>query len=143
MAEAGLVLQERAPLIPLIKLVFGADYDKTRLTEYATVLGHARRLNIGKGDLADVLGATAGGIKAIIVRERAAKRGEARATQPRNAWQAAARALPARSLADLPRDGAEFALVLVRRMAGAEPALIAEIADDPALLERAARHLRG
>ena len=142
-AEAGLVLQERAPLIPLIKLVFGADYDKTRLTEYATVLGHARRLNIGKGDLADVLGATAGGIKAIIVRERAAKRGEARATQPRNAWQAAARALPARSLADLPRDGAEFALVLVRRMAGAEPALIAEIADDPALLERAARHLRG
>ena len=140
-AEAGLVLQDRAPLIPLIKLVFGADYDKTRLTEYATVLGHARRIGIGKGDLADVLNTTPGGIKAIIARERAVRRGEDRAAAPRKTWQAAARAMPARPLADLARDGAEFALVLVRRVPGGDVALLGEIADDPALLARAARRL--
>ncbi|MBW8785854.1 MAG: hypothetical protein JF593_14685, partial [Novosphingobium sp.] len=32
--ESGLTIQVRAPLTPLVKLVFGADYDKTRLTEY-------------------------------------------------------------------------------------------------------------
>jgi hypothetical protein len=140
-AEAGLVLQDRAPLIPLVKLVFGADYDKTRLTEYATVLGHARRLQVGKGGLADVLGATPGGIKAIIARERAARRGEERAAAPRKAWQQAARSLPARPLAELARDGAEFALVMVRRMPGTDPEMIGEIAEDAALLARAARHL--
>ena len=139
-AEAGLVLQQRAPLIPLVKLVFGADYDKTRLTEYATVLGHARRLGIGKSDLADVLGATPGGIKSIIASERAARRNEDQAATPRKGWQAAARALAARPLTELSRDGAEFALVMVRRVPGSDPAMLGEIADD-ALLARAARHM--
>jgi hypothetical protein len=139
-AEAGLVPQERAPLIPLVKLVFGADYDKTRLTEYATVLGHARRTGVGKGQLADLLGATPGGIKAIIACERTSKRGAARATAPRKAWQSRARALPARPLSDLARDGAEFALVMVRRVPGGDPAMLGEIAEDAALLARAARH---
>jgi hypothetical protein len=142
-AEAGLIPQARAPLIPLVKLVFGADYDKTRLTEYATVLGHARRLGLGKGELADLLGRTQGGIKAIIARERAARRGEERAAVPRQAWQATARALPARPLSALPHDGAEFALVLVRRRPGDDPAMLGEIAEDAALLARAARHLIG
>ena len=140
-AEAGLVPQERAPLIPLVKLVFGADYDKTRLTEYATVLGHAKREGVGKGELADVLAATPGGIKAIIARERAAKRGEDRAAGPQKAWQASARTLPTRPLNELSRDGAEFALVLIRRQPGADPVMVGEIVDDPVLLTRAARHL--
>jgi len=139
-AEAGLVQQDRAPLIPLVKLVFGADYDKTRLTEYATVLGHARRTGLGKGELADLLGRTHGGIKAIIACERASKRDQARATAPRKAWQSSARALPARPLSDLARDGAEFALVMVRRVPGGDPAMLGEIAEDAALLARAARH---
>jgi hypothetical protein len=139
-AEAGLVLQQRAPLIPLVKLVFGADYDKTRLTEYAAVLGYARRMGIGKGDLADVLAATPGGIKAILAGERAARRDEARAAAPARDWQAAARARSARPLGDLPREGAEFALVMVRRVPGADPAMLGEI-EDTALLARAARHL--
>jgi len=140
-AEAGLVLQERAPLIPLVKLVFGADYDKTRLTEYATVLAHARRVGIGQGELSDVLGDTPGGIKALISRERAARRGEARSAKPdpRDGWQAAARRLPTRPLADLAPDGAEFAVVVVRRSAGAAPAMLGEITDDEALLARAVR----
>lgn len=139
-AEAGLRLQERAPLIPLVKLVFGADYDKTRLTEYATVLGHARRIGLGKGELADFLTQAPGGIKAIIARERAARRGDDRAAVARKAWQATARALPVRPLAELPRDGAEFALIMVRRQPGGDPAMIGEISDDAALLARVTRH---
>jgi GNAT superfamily N-acetyltransferase len=140
LAEAGLVAQDRAPLIPLVKLVFGTDYDKTRLTEYATVLGHARRLGLGTGELADLLGQTEGGIKALVSRERAAKRGEASENAQRKPWQATARALPARPLAELSRDGAEFALVLVRRTPDGDPAMLGEISDDAALLARAARH---
>ena len=140
LAEAGLRMQDRAPLIPIVKLVFGADYDKTRLTEYATVLGHARRVSLAKGELADVLAQTAGGIKAIIAMERAARRGD-RAAPDTTGWQAAARALPARPLNELSRDGAEFALVLVRRLPGGDPAIIGEISDDAALIARAARQI--
>jgi hypothetical protein len=139
-AEAGLVLQQRAPLLPLVKLVFGADYDKTRLTEYAAILGYARRMGIGKGDLADVLGATPGGIKAILAGERAARRDAARAAAPARDWHAAARTRSMRPLGDLPREGAEFALVMVRRTPGTDPAMLGEIADE-ALLARAARLL--
>ncbi len=39
LADAGLSTQDRAPMTPVVKLVFGADYDKTRLTEYAAALG--------------------------------------------------------------------------------------------------------
>src|SRR3546814_6936044 len=34
LADAELTAQDRAPMTPVVKLVFGADYDKTRLTEY-------------------------------------------------------------------------------------------------------------
>jgi hypothetical protein len=142
-AEAGLVLQDRAPLTPLVKLVFGADYDKTRLAEYATVLAFARRMQVAKGELAELLIASPGGIKAIIARERAARRGDTHAAVQRKGWQATARALPARPLAELAHDGAEFALVMVRRRPGAEPAMLGEIADDAALLARAVRRFIG
>ena len=35
LAEEGLKAQARAPMTPVAKLVFGAQYDKTRLTEFA------------------------------------------------------------------------------------------------------------
>ena len=43
--DAGLKAQARAPMTPVVKLVFGAGYDKTRLTEFAAALclGAARR----------------------------------------------------------------------------------------------------
>eukprot|EP01037_Dinobryon_pediforme_P006041 gene6041-6115_t len=143
-AEAGLVMQDRAPLIPLVKLVFGADYDKTRLTEYATVLGHARRIGVARGALADMLAGAEGGLKAIIARERALRRGEDRRAAPeRKAWAATARALPSRPISDLSREGAEFGLVLVRRGSDGDLAMLGEITDDAALLARATRHLAG
>ena len=36
--DAGVKAQARAPMTPIVKLVFGVDYDKTRLTEFAAAL---------------------------------------------------------------------------------------------------------
>ncbi len=68
---AGITLQLRAPMTPVVKLVFGADYDKTRLTEYAAVLGYARRMAVPAGGLGDFLDTFDGGIKGVVKAERA------------------------------------------------------------------------
>lgn len=78
LAGAGLAPQSRAPLLPLVKLVFGADYDKTRLTEYATALAHADRLGLGRGELARHLARVSGGLKGVLAEERRLRSAEAR-----------------------------------------------------------------
>lgn len=72
--EAGITVQARAPMTPIVKLVFGADYDKTRLTEFAAVLGHARRHGIAAGRLPTFLEGFDGGIKAVVAAERQARK---------------------------------------------------------------------
>ena len=72
--RAGIVVQARAPMTPIVKLVFGATYDKTRLTEYAAVLQHAARSGVGSGGLPLFLDAFDGGVKAIVAAERAARK---------------------------------------------------------------------
>ncbi|WP_445193955.1 PAS domain-containing protein [Sphingomonas sp. Tas61C01] len=71
---AAIKIQPRAPLTPVVKLVFGADYDKTRIAEYAAVLAAGRRAGVLAGELADFLDRAEGGIKAIVAAERAARR---------------------------------------------------------------------
>ena len=73
--DAGIARQARAPMTPVVKLVFGIDHDKTRLTEFATVLVHAARVGVRSGELGEYLGGHAGGIKAIVAEERAQRRG--------------------------------------------------------------------
>ena len=41
--ESGVKAQARAPMTPIVKLVFGVDYDKARLTEFAAALAWADR----------------------------------------------------------------------------------------------------
>jgi hypothetical protein len=138
-ADAGLVMQERAPLIPVVKLVFGADYDKTRLTEYATVIGHAQRIGLAAGELARFLRRYPGGLKGVVQLERGLRRADA-GTPPVSSRERIVerlRQLPERPLAPL---GEEFALVLARRTPGGDVVLLGEVGD-PALLERAARKL--
>ena len=144
--DAGLVMQERAPLIPVVKLVFGADYDKTRLTEYATALSHGLRIGAEPGTLADFLAAAPGGLKGVINVERRLRReetGKKAAAKP-SAHEAMAerlRALPTRSLDTLAATAEEFTLVLTRRTETGEIVLVGEVHDDTALLQRAARKL--
>ena len=73
LADAGVTVQERAPMTAVAKLVFGADYDKARLTEFAAVLAHARRHAIPAGQLTPLLETVEGGIKAVVAAERAAR----------------------------------------------------------------------
>ncbi|MBX9886147.1 MAG: hypothetical protein K2X68_14375, partial [Novosphingobium sp.] len=68
-ADAGLTKQARAPLTPLVKLVFGADYDKTRIAEYTTALTHAQRLALSFGELGGYLAKAPGGLKGVVALE--------------------------------------------------------------------------
>jgi hypothetical protein len=141
-------VQERAPMTPVVKLVFGADYDKTRLTEYAAVLTHAHRLALAPGALAGVLAQTEGGVKAIVKAERRLRREEQGkpvedAAAVREALAQQLRALDAITLEDLDGAGTEFALVLIRRDEIGCAEILAEVPEDIGLIERAARKLVG
>ncbi len=146
-ADAGLTMQQRAPLTPLVKLVFGADYDKTRITEYASALSHAQRLSLGCGELAEFLAKAPGGLKGVVTLERKLRRTESGADTNRPAPSAKTpladtlRALVHRPLYALEPEGPEFALVMVRRLENGSAVLLGEIADDQPLFERAARRL--
>ena len=74
LSNAGITVQARAPMTPVVKLVFGVNYDKSRLTEFATVLDHARRMAVPMGTLMPLLEAAEGGIKGIVMAERALRR---------------------------------------------------------------------
>jgi len=147
-ADAGLTMQERAPMTPVVKLVFGPDYDKTRLTEYAAVLTHAHRLGLGRGSLAGFLAETEGGVKAVVKAERRLRREEQGKpvedpTAVREALAQALRALEAITLEHLDGAGPEFGLVLIRRDEIGCAEIIAELPEDIALIERAARKVVG
>ena len=147
-AESGLTVQDRAPMTPVVKLVFGHDYDKTRLTEYAAVLTHARRLKLDRGSLADFLAETEGGLKAVVKAERRLRREEQGkpvedAAAVREALAEQLRALEAITLEELDGAGPEFALVLIRRDEIGCADIIGEVPEDIAMIERAARKLVG
>ena len=147
-AESGLTVQERAPMTPVVKLVFGHDYDKTRLTEYAAVLTHAHRLRLEHGSLAGYLAETEGGVKAVVKAERSLRREEqgkpaVDAAAVREALAEQLRALEAISLEELDGAGPEFALAFIRRDEIGCAEIIAELPEDIALIERAARKMFG
>ncbi|MFB3135714.1 MAG: PAS domain-containing protein [Rhodospirillales bacterium] len=73
---AGIGLQVRAPFTPIVKLVFGVDYDKTRLSEYATALCYAHRNNRTAETVKSFIETHEGGIKGCVKAERAARRSE-------------------------------------------------------------------
>lgn len=147
-AESGLTIQERAPMTPVVKLVFGADYDKTRLTEYAAVLSHAHRLELERGSLANFLCNVEGGLKAIVKAERRLRRGDAgevveQTGAVREALAQQLRELEAMTLEALDGGGAEFALVLVRRDEVGCVEILGELPEDVPQIERAAKKLIG
>ena len=145
-ADSGLTVQDRAPMTPVVKLVFGADYDKTRITEYASALSHAHRIGLPRGELAPFLLSAPGGLKGVVTAERRLKREEAGKTieareTPREALARKLRALDHRPIAEVPAEGSEFALLVARRLPDGTVVLLGEVSDDVALLERAARKL--
>ena len=145
--DSGLTVQERAPMTPVVKLVFGAEYDKTRLTEYAAVLSHAHRMKLDRGSLAGFLSKAEGGLKAVVASERRLRRedagqvveaeGDVRARLAKKL-----RELDALMFEAISSEGPEFSLVMVRRDGAGNVAMIGEI-DDVSLVERAGKKLVG
>ncbi|MEM9312756.1 MAG: hypothetical protein AAGA34_15045, partial [Pseudomonadota bacterium] len=143
--ESGLSVQERAPMTPVVKLVFGSGYDKTRLTEYAAALSHAHRLELERGALAGYLADADGGLKGVVNAERRLRREESGKTvEPERVLrEALARKLRELEALTLTGEGPEFSLVMVRRGGVEDIEVIGEVSEDMALIERAARKLVG
>ena len=139
--ESGMKAQARAPMTPIVKLVFGIDYDKARLTEYAAALSYAERRQVEAGGFLAFIEGQAGGLKALVAAERQARRPEPKPdTKTEKARERLRTARPL-SLGDLPADD-EFALVLTRRSQTRGHEAVA-VVDDPALVERAIRRAAG
>ncbi len=72
--DSGIKALARAPMTPIAKLVFGSDYDKTRLAEVAAVLTHARSSRVPLSGARDWIASHEGGIKGIVAAAREARR---------------------------------------------------------------------
>jgi hypothetical protein len=132
--DAGIKAQTRAPMTPVVKLVFGNDYDKARLTEFAAALSWARREDLPSGALRDRLESE--GLKSLVQAERRARRPE---PKPDTGESARAALRSARPLGHVDIPGkAEFVLLIARRDEVGGLAVVAPVADE-ALLERAIR----
>jgi len=141
LSDAGLVAQERARFTPIVKLVFGIGYDKTRLTEFATALQFADRNAVPMGGLAEILSKHEGGLKGIIAAERRAKKVAAGhhvatpAVDPRSRLRTAR----VRDLSEFAGSGEEFVLLVARRDADGNVAIVGAVDSDAALTEKALR----
>ena len=135
--ESGVKPQARAPMTAVVKLVFGVDYDKARLTEFAAALSFGRRQDVEQGGFLKFIEGQAGGLKALVAAERQAKRPEPKADTKTETARAKLRQAAPIALDTLSSD-TEFALVLARRRAdgGVEPVALV---DDEAMVERAIR----
>ena len=135
--DSGVKAQARAPMTPIVKLVFGIEYDKARLTEFAAALSYGERQGVEFGGFLAFIEAQAGGLKALVAAERQARRPEPRPDT--RTEQARQRLRSARALSlDEIRSEDEFALMLTRRSDDGNHRAVA-ILDDPALVERAIR----
>jgi hypothetical protein len=134
--DSGMKAQARAPMTPIVKLVFGVDYDKARLTEFAAALAFASRQDIEAGGFKPLIEAQAGGLKGLVAAERQARR-PATVEDKGEAARAAMRAAPPLALGEI-RHVQEFALVLTRIGPDGVPQAVAMI-EDATLVERAIR----
>jgi hypothetical protein len=139
LCDAGLVAQDRAPFTPMVKLVFGATYDKTRLTEYAAALSYATREAIPLPDFRPFLDASEGGLKAIVQAERAARavaKGNQRVDKAETARERLRKARPlgviSSPFANVGDD--EFCLLVGRRRPGSNDIEIVAVTEEPAQL---------
>jgi len=135
--DAGVKSQARAPMTPIVKLVFGVDYDKTRLTEFAAALSYAERENVDFGGFQDFVEQAEGGLKGLVAAERKARRPDQQVGDKLELGKAALRSAQPLSLAKL-QTNQEFALVLTRRNADGVHEVV-ELVADGAMLDRALR----
>lgn len=119
LADAGLKAQPRSPMTALVKLIFGAGYDKTRLSEFAIAIDQGLHENIAAGGLAEHISDYSGGLKAYVRDARAAKRATAGVAPRERALEARVRltSAPSIDMAEVATDETGLAVVVMRRVA--------------------------
>jgi len=141
--DSGLSVQERAPMTPIVKLVFGVRYDKTRLTEYAAALKYAARHAIEKGAFADFISEHDGGLKAIVYAEREAGRPSGLLSKVRAIGEnllAKLRSAPSRELRDIDAGDSEFVVLVARKDQNGELAIVGPVRGNDQLTSQALKH---
>jgi len=139
--HAGVKAQKRAPMTAVVKLIFGADVDKARATEFAATLAYAHRLGLEPGALADHIETLPGGLKAMVAAERQARKPAAAPPSHAEIARAALRKVAAQVVIDLPADSGEFVLLLARREDDGRLAVIAPVPEEESLVDRAIRKI--
>ncbi len=140
LSESRISSQLRAPMTPIVKLVFGVSYDKTRLAEYALALCHAERLGLGQGMLASMLENHPGGLKGIVIAERAERRPPSKLVTASDDLQARARAIQPRGIVEMPGDD-EFVILVARRVDPGHVAVLGSAGSDEAAIRKALKIL--
>ena len=141
LADNAIVVQERAPMTPVVKLVFGVNYDKTRIAEYSLILGHALRIGLEQGALAALIETTQGGVKAIVTAERAARRPLRKAHAP-DALQSRMRQIQPKGIVEMPGDE-EFVMLFARRIDQGHVAVLGHFDHDDAMMRKAMKQVAG
>jgi hypothetical protein len=136
LAEAGIVPQARAPMTPVVKLVFGRDYDRKRLTEFAAVLTHARRLCLAAKMVEPWLSGLAGGIKAVVAAERGERRPALKVDRAQSARMMLGSA-PARAVIDLGDVDGDIMLLVARREPDGKIAVVSRPIVERVLVDKA------
>ena len=139
LADSGITVQARAPMTPVAKLVFGIEHDKTRLAEYGLVLGYARREGLEKGALVALLNRTAGGLKALVTSERAARRPEPKLAKPDLLCEKARQIQP-KGIVEMAGSD-EFVMLFARRIDASHVAVIGSVPHDDAMMRKALKHI--
>ncbi|APG63543.1 hypothetical protein LPB140_03730 [Sphingorhabdus lutea] len=137
--DAGIKQQARAPMTPIVKLIFGADYDKTRITEFSAALEFGHRNAVQMGAMGGFISGYEGGLKGILKAERMARkvaRGGHIAPQKTDP-RAKLRTARARNLSEFAGSGDEFILLVARRDDLGELSLVGAVEADQNLTEKA------
>jgi hypothetical protein len=142
LGDAGIEPQARAPMTPIVKLVFGIGYDKTRLAEYAAALAHGQRANLTRGGFQAFVESYSGGLKGVINAERALRKPAGKSMANADAHIERARTIAPRGIVEMPGDE-EFVLLVARRVDGDHVAVLGRMPSDEKLMEKALRHIAG
>ncbi|HEV2568205.1 hypothetical protein [Sphingomonas sp.] len=135
LSQEGLTFQSRTPMTSVVKLIFGADIDRTRLCQYAAVLSHARHLELGCDDVASWLDGFDGGILGVAKAERARRAPAVRPDPAANARTRMREATPELSL-DYDCGDEEFVLLVARRLEQGRLGILTALTEK-ALVDRA------
>lgn len=133
----GLTTQARAPMTPIAKLVFGATYDKTRLTEYAAALSYARFAAVAQGEMAPFIETFEGGLKGIVNAERLRRAPQSK-TDPVEHARATLRSAAPRAVVEIETGDAEFVVLVARRIEAGKVAILGPVTDR-SLIDKAIR----